>query len=699
MPNLTLVNTQIPTIPIIVRDADGAVVPIPEGDTFYAASSDDALIRAEIVAGPAVRITPLTPTADNIAVAVADSAGLTPVTLMVTVNDMVDPIPPDPAAVSIDLDMANITYESQPRPPDGGTPPEPSPTGSYVAEVALAEASFFFDMADGTDIGSFAAPDAGFVQGCIRCRHADLPDFFVDFRQDVDSDRIDVVFWNGQSLGEVPSAYARDLEGYIATIRDGDGAVVHEEIVPQHYWGQRWRWQSAPRPIIRTAEEVFADGWLPHMSRAAARIEGINGSTGQPWSGQPYAGVIVPPVPAAVGTYTTFMPQDDPVAMTKLGLNCAVDSGGERAEIGLVTEWQADWLLRGTDTSLDALMEQAEMCAGDWNFYIPDSVTGAPVDYKSDDAHYLAHEYQQQEYGAPKFYQIKWGRMNGWDIHEADSHIPSVFYLPYALTNDPYYLEAMQFIVQYGVGWTIYQRETIFADLGTRVVCSYTNEIRTLGWGIRNLACAFRGTPPDVPAWLQPRSYFEAVSADYLLVIDTLFTKNPDPLHAMFRQLGSDPYYQIFEQSYAIMGMALADLVGLPGDWLTQLEFYFGMHAAICDPASGWNYQCPQPHDLDSAGLGVNSKQSWAEWWEACRPLMQQGATFPDAEHPGNQQGGSMGNCSQVYAACACALSRGVPEAGPAKAWMDEFVDHNYPNNADNSMGIGFYAKCGFDGT
>jgi hypothetical protein len=58
-----------------------------------------------------------------------------------------------------------------------------------------------------------------------------------------------------------------------------------------------------------------------------------------------------------------------------------------------------------------------------------------------------------------------------------------------------------------------------------------------------------------------------------------------------------------------------------------------------------------------------------------------------------------MGNCSQIYAACACAKSRGIAAAAGAKNWMDAFINFNYPNNADASMGIAFYMKCGFDGT
>jgi len=74
-------------------------------------------------------------------------------------------------------------------------------------------------------------------------------------------------------------------------------------------------------------------------------------------------------------------------------------------------------------------------------------------------------------------------------------------------------------------------------------------------------------------------------------------------------------------------------------------------------------------------------------------------ATSPTAASPANQQGGSMGNCSMIYAACAMAKSRGVAAATNAKAWMDKFIDYNYPNNSDNSMGIAFEMKCGFDGT
>jgi hypothetical protein len=567
-------------------------------------------------------------------------------------------------------------------PPIIEPPIEPPPviTGTLSAAVAFADRTVTFAMSDGVDLGNYTAPTAGFTQGCVRVGNDTLPNFFVDFRLDAEGGRAEVVFWNGECAGDVPSGFTNDLPGYTATIVDADGNTIHTERVPHHYWGSRWRWQSAPRLLVRNAAEVFAEGFLPAMSQKAARIEG-------------YSGIIVPQPPGPQGTYTTFMAAQGDY---KLGLVLMVDTGGERNEIGLVTEWQADWLLRDTESSLHTLLQQAEMCAGDWGWFIPDQVTGAPVDYKADDAHYRMHEYQNGYDG----YWIKFGNRNGWDIHEADSHIPSIFYLPWALTEDPYLIEAQQYLVQYGTGWTIYQRETVYTAVpGTRVIGSYTGEQRTLGWGIRNLAACWRMTPATAPKWLLPQSYYEALAADYSALFDTLYVKSNKPRHAVFHTISDDPYFQAFEQSYAIMGLALADLVQMPTgsypSWKQHLDFFFGFMEGITSATSGWNRQCPQPHDVLAEDLDKLPSPSWGSAWAGWQHIFQTG-TFPNAASPGNQQGGSMGNCSQITAACAVAKQRGVPAATDALAWMDYFVDYNYPNNSDASMGINFYAKCGF---
>jgi hypothetical protein len=579
---------------------------------------------------------------------------------------------------------------------NGHTQPNSSPSGQLpplTAEILFlgelpVKSLCIFDIREGRDMGTYVAKRARYAQRCIRVRHASVPHFFVDFRPDLDSDRIEVVFWNGECLGDVPSGYTRDLPTYVAVVKRA-GNVVHSEQISKHVWGCRWRYQSEPRKEIRTATQVFADGFLPHMSKKAARI------------GTPYSGVIVPRTPAGVGSYRTFMEVENSSSNTKLGLVCDVDRGGERHEIGLVTEWQADYLLNGTASSRNAMYQQAELCGSDWHFYLPDQTTGALVNYKQDAQHYNCYTLPRPYGQKGQYYQIGGGpAWNGWNIHEADSHVPSMFYVPFALTEDAYYIEGQQAIVQWGVGWDIYGRETLYGKLnGPRTCCSYTGEIRTMGWGVRNLAMAYKISPEQPPSWLLSKNYYAALSHDYSAVIDNLWTRSPNNLHSIFRQLSNDPYFQTFEQAYAIMGIALADMVGMPANpsWHSALEFYFGMLDGTLSGKSGWDHQVPCPHDIPSRDFSAFN--TWGEAYERFRPVLTANASFPNAPSPGNRQGGSIGNTSQVYAACAFAKRQGVTTASRCVDWLNEYIDFNYSNQRDRSGGVSFYMKCGVDGT
>ncbi len=645
--------------------------------------------------------------------------------------------------------------------------------GSLTVEITFpggvpTAATLVFDMSLGTNMGDYVAPTAGFTQHCVRTRHASLANFFVDFRPDASGTRTEVVFFNGECDPTgltVPTRYTRNLAGYTAVIKQG-GATIATQSVPRHYWGQRWRWQSAPRAVIRTAAQVFSDGLLPPMTSAAGRIAG-------------YSGVIVPPVPLAQPAYTTFMPPNGLVGTTtaasgaslgatsltlsdssstftgrgsvlviaqsngvpltvfvtsssgnpvtfdrpleaavsagatvqsaayKLGMQLAIDGGGERLEIGPVTEWQGDWLLRGTASSLATLRAQAEMWAGDLDWCQNwDVQTGKPVDWARNAACYAANCVTNIPYGA---YQTIFGLQNGFDWHEGDAHSYNVFYVPWCLTEDPYFVEAQQAMVCWYVGWNIADRESVFPFLpgGTRRVCSYRNEIRTLGHGIRNLALAWRMAPVTAPSWLHPQSLYSQYSADYSFVVDW-FYRTPGHgaeanLHAIFRQLSGDFYYQAFEQAYALHGMGYATFFGMPTvgapTWLTQLTFFFGMFDGLLNGTSGWNHQSPQPHDIqysDPASLNyvnINGCSTWTQFYNAAVA----GTSFIKINNnpsPANQQGGSLQNANQLYAACAIAKSLGVPAAVTCKAWLDTYIDFNWPIE-----GLAFYAKDGFSGT
>lgn len=636
------------------------------------------------------------------------------------------------------------------------------PGGSPVAGTLV------YDMSVGNDMGNYAAPTAGFTQRCVRVRHASLANFWVDFRPDVSGGRVEVVCWNGECdpVGlTVASGYTRELPAYTLVVKQ-NGSTIHTESVQRHYWGQRWRWYSAARTVVRTAAQVFSDGFLPPMSSAAARVSG-------------YSGVIVPPVPPAQASYTTFMMPNvitgttttaasaiagatslsltssagifiiktqrliitqsngstlcaivssdstNPVVLDrplefsvtagatiqaseyKLGIQLAIDGGANRPEIGALTEWQGDWLIRGTSSSLAAMLAHAEMWSSDLNWFMMwDKQTGRAINFKTDSTRYFSHSYTDA-YGG--FYWIKRGFYNGFEWHEAEAHSYSMLYLPWVLTEDPYYIETQQAMVAWYVGYAIYQREVYlqFLPVGTRRVCSYLSETRTLGWGIRNLATVWKMSPVSPPSWLNPRSMYSEYSDDYSYVTDYFFRTPGNGaeanVHAIFRQLGGGAYYQAFEQAYGLIGLGLATFWGLPvttaPTWFTQLSFFFGMFDGLMNGTSGWNRQSPQPHDVqytapaDSAYLPINSYTTWNQFYNGLI------TTYPSFKinndpPPANQQGGSITNGSVMLAACAIAQSLGVAAAPVCKAWLDSYVDYNWP-----LIGAPFQTRDGFTGT
>ncbi len=566
-----------------------------------------------------------------------------------------------------------------------------------------------FDMADGVDMGDYIAPTAGFTQRCVRVRNPALPNFFVDFRPDVTRDRAEVVFWNGECdpiNQTVPSHHIRDLPGYqVKIIIDG---IAVSTTTPPHYWGTRWRFQSEPRPIIRTAAQVFADGFFPAMSKAAARLD--------------RTGVIKPVPMAAVGTYTPFMGPDADRPTYKLGLDRGVETGGERPELGPMSEWPAQYLLTGDPDCLNAVIQHAEMSSSEWPFFLSDLGTGAALNFKSDLAHYRTYidgtAYDDYYHAAFTPYA------NQWDFHEQDSHFQMHPYIAYALTEDPYFLEGIQYIQAYGMGnrATMYARENVYGNTrdgmginGLYTNCSHYREIRTIGNGIRNLAMAYKAAPENPPAWILKKDYYAALSQDFSAVINKLWMTNPAPLHRIFRQISYDNSFQAFEQAYAINGEVIADLVGMPTGtnptWFDILDWSYGMFDALLNGTSGWNRQVPQPHDIVNNATTIDPptgnldfskytdpKTAWARLYADCEVYLKRNATLPNAPFPGNQQGGSMGNFSMMRMATAGAASRGVPAAIKNLPFCDLFIDTNYPNNADASMGIAFEAKCGFTG-
>ena len=96
------------------------------------------------------------------------------------------------------------------------------------------------------------------------------------------------------------------------------------------------------------------------------------------------------------------------------------------------------------------VFQQLLYLLGQWPFFLSDLATGAPFNYKTDLKRYDTFA---SSFGYGGHYQLAYtNEANGWDFHENDSHFQMHAYIPYALTEDAYFAEFCQYMMQYSSG-------------------------------------------------------------------------------------------------------------------------------------------------------------------------------------------------------------------------------------------------------
>jgi hypothetical protein len=342
-----------------------------------------------------------------------------------------------------------------------------------------AGVDYAFDRANGTDQGDYVDPQGRFTVGCILATNPQLPGFRVYFRSDADGCRDEVVFEYGDPWATGAPA---DLGAYTATITKS-GTTVATIAVPAHYWMARWRWFSAPRAVSQSIAQLNAAKLLPVFD--ASQL-----------------GVATRPF-----TAKTYSP------MGFAGLSCNMCITGDRGDIGLVTEWQADYICYGQN--LPTVLAQAE-AAGSFPIAFRDTRSGAPLDCIT----YPNASTQNVSYVSPLI-KMTAPRSNGTPVIYEDGHSPAMSYLPFLLTGDPYYLEGLQF--------------QVIADLVSLPYSARYKQVgRYLAWPLRNMFSAVAATPSSVPSWLLPKARMQAVlDAMYGAVTSRTIT-TPTDLYANF---------------------------------------------------------------------------------------------------------------------------------------------------------------------
>jgi hypothetical protein len=169
------------------------------------------------------------------------------------------------------------------------------------------------------------------------------------------------------------------------------------------------------------------------------------------------------------------------------------------------------------------------------------------------------------------------------------SHTPGAAYLPYLLTGDPYYLEALQALATYSICCDAYAR--IHEKLPGLVT---TGQTRGFAWCMRFLFQAGAVTPDNAPSWLLPRSYWRKAIVDNRTYMQR-FMDSPARLHKVFRTFTRSDMLAGWQNSFVTFILAWGVELGY-GEWRDALQWFAEGQIAQADGKSGWDRRYPTPY-------------------------------------------------------------------------------------------------------
>ncbi len=479
------------------------------------------------------------------------------------------------------------------------------------AVVTLNGQTFTYNETSGRDLGNFVSAIGGFTLRCIRCDVAGSP-LTVLFRPDVNSDRAEVVF----ELGRVFSGTPANLRAYSVSIYRG-GAFLAKVDVPAHYWFSRWRWQSSQRPIVGNVEHLIGQGLLPPYHPTSAAAPSVPAPVTSTLncvldlSKQKVCSTTssTPLVATAADLLKSFVSY---TVMGLAGITAYMPQTGERDDIGLVTESQAQYLITGAQAPLDCWRAQAEG-AGTVPWHLRDENTNAPVNFRT----YPTATMYATGSANPLIKQTT------SPVTVDAAHMPALAYVPYLLTGDPYHREDLQFQANYCWG---------ALPPGYRPSIPQS---RAFAWYLRSLAQWARITPAAVPSWLLPQSYWFGFLEQHRQYLEANYVNSPNPVRAMFRSTGDidngrnearapggtwiDPWQEEFVA--AVIGWIVS--MGF-SNWQTTFDWKIGSTLARTGTSSGWIRAQATPYRVIlRSSPRAPIVGSWAEAWALTAQVAQ----------------------------------------------------------------------------
>ena len=439
----------------------------------------------------------------------------------------------------------------------------PFAANAMTALVTVGSQSYSFDSANGVNVGTYTDPEGQFIQDNVLTSRTDTP-IEVSFRTDRNSSRFEIVLDNFRAFG--PGNAAAANIGPLTVSIDGAAPVS----VPGLNWATEWRWQSSPRPIRHTIEQLIAaHAVLPRMV--------LSGS--------------YPIIDWATAAFYKGM-----------------DTTGGRRDIGIDTEWAANAILTKDPVALAGVVALAET-AEQMPMHVRDETTGGPVDFI---AHPDIDWYWQAGYSHPTETWVKFAGNSGWTLDYA--HFPNVSSLAFLLTGDPYFLEQLNYRETWAMGFNGVRNDAN----GVRLI--YEDQPRGWAWTLRDLFWLVKLTPSAGAGWLKSQAYWRTLLDANRARFTTAFVNDP-----ALAKWGSGPWNATygFQDDFVTEAIGLGVYLGF-SEWAAAYDFKLVGLDARTNGTSGWPRQVPGPYyaalgparpGLANYGPGFVWYNSWADAW------------------------------------------------------------------------------------
>lgn len=481
-----------------------------------------------------------------------------------------------------------------------------------------------YTYAGGADMGDYVDPAGDFVQHCLKATSNACP-LVVYFREDADLNpaRAEVVIeyplLQTSITNDTTAPKPADLPPYTVTITQGSAAFPPITLTVPHKAGKRWRWQSAPRPVRVKVSDLIASGKVLPYTQAPKTVA----NPGSKYTILGLSGI------------TPYMP-----------------TTGERADIGPLAQSGSDYCRQGDDASLQTVLDWAES-AGTIPWHVRDA-SGSPLNFDN-----TPHA--------------------GWDTREGTNptligsadeevnidgaHCPSLSYLAFLLTGDPYYLEELQFQASW---WFCAAYSSVYSAAGASMGVSTNTQVRGRAWTLRDLVHACAATPDNVPSWLLPRAYLRTKLANNLVFFTGLTIDNPDPRCQAFHTVavsGTPPQITMWESQYLITTFALA--ARLFPEWGPVFGWAAQEIIDLTSPTSGWPRQQGVPYwtnvvDADGNAITTFAALAAANGFPVADPGVSDVSITADNDYDDYGKG-----------TIALAVAAGLPGAAEGMAWFD----------------------------